>query len=134
MLRTIASRAALLASNACLKMCDLICAGTLKSGFALVRPPGHHAGRAEACGFCFFNNAAIAAQRAINQHGLTRVCIVGEAASSLSAWFLWLTVDMKQTLIFTTATDVKAYFMTPTKFFIYPCIDRAMVLLSVKMV
>jgi hypothetical protein len=70
----------------------------------------------------------------LNQHGLTRVCIVGEAASSLSAWFLWLTVDMKQTLIFTTATDVKAYFMTPTKFFIYPCIDRAMVLLSVTMV
>jgi hypothetical protein len=47
---------------------------------------------------------------------------------------LWLTVDMKQTLIFTTATVVKAYFMTPTKFFIFPYIDRAMVLLSVTMV
>ncbi len=37
------------------------------SDFAVIRPPGHHAGRERAAGFCFFNNIAIAAQKLVNQ-------------------------------------------------------------------
>jgi acetoin utilization deacetylase AcuC-like enzyme len=40
------------------------------------RPPGHHAERARAMGFCLFNNVAIAARRAIDAHGLSRVLIL----------------------------------------------------------
>jgi acetoin utilization deacetylase AcuC-like enzyme len=44
--------------------------------FAAIRPPGHHAERAHAMGFCFFNHAAVAAQRARERHGCERVAIV----------------------------------------------------------
>jgi len=43
--------------------------------FALGRPPGHHAVFDDAMGFCFFNNAAVAAQHAIDDHGVDRVAI-----------------------------------------------------------
>jgi acetoin utilization deacetylase AcuC-like enzyme len=49
--------------------------GYAKNGFALVRPPGHHATQDRAMGFCLFNNIAIAA-RYLQQQGLTRVMIV----------------------------------------------------------
>ena len=42
-----------------------MCKGELDSGFALVRPPGHHAHCEEDNGFCFFNNASIAANTAL---------------------------------------------------------------------
>ena len=41
----------------------LVAAGTLRNGFGLVRPPGHHAEHNQALGFCFFNNVAIAARQ-----------------------------------------------------------------------
>ncbi|GMU67463.1 MAG: acetoin utilization protein [Acidobacteriota bacterium] len=47
-----------------------------RRAFAAVRPPGHHAERALAMGFCWFGNAALAAERARRNHGLERVAIV----------------------------------------------------------
>ncbi len=46
------------------------------AAFCSVRPPGHHAERARAMGFCFFNNVAVGAAHAIEEHGLERVAIV----------------------------------------------------------
>jgi acetoin utilization deacetylase AcuC-like enzyme len=51
-------------------------AGDRRTAFAAVRPPGHHAERAVAMGFCFFNNAAIAARHARAVHGVERVAIM----------------------------------------------------------
>ncbi len=50
--------------------------GRLDNGFALVRPPGHHATPTRAMGFCLFGNVAIAARAARLDHGLERVAIV----------------------------------------------------------
>lgn len=54
---------------------DAVLAGELRAAFAAVRPPGHHAERATAMGFCFYSNIAIAALHALAHHGLTRVAI-----------------------------------------------------------
>ena len=66
--------AAVLAAGAATAAVDNAMAG--RTGFALVRPPGHHALYASAMGFCLFNNVAVAAQHAIRQHKLERVLIV----------------------------------------------------------
>ena len=50
--------------------------GETDVAFCAVRPPGHHAERAQAMGFCFFNNVAIAARHALDEHGLRRVAII----------------------------------------------------------
>ncbi|HEY8316487.1 MAG TPA: histone deacetylase, partial [Gaiellaceae bacterium] len=48
----------------------------MRGGFALVRPPGHHALRDRAMGFCFFNNIAVAARVVQRELGLARIAIV----------------------------------------------------------
>ncbi len=55
---------------------DLVMKGEVRSAFCAVRPPGHHAERGRAMGFCFFNNIAVAAMHAIQAWGLSRVAIV----------------------------------------------------------
>ncbi len=55
---------------------DEVMRGGVKNAFAALRPPGHHAGIALPMGFCFFNNAAIAARQAQAAHGAERVAIV----------------------------------------------------------
>ena len=67
--------AAVLSVGAGLTAVDKIISGELDNAFAAVRPPGHHAEKDRAMGFCLFNNVAIAARYAINKHKLNRVCI-----------------------------------------------------------
>ena len=55
---------------------DQVLDGSVDNAFAFVRPPGHHAGKENAAGFCIFNNIAIAAMHAILKHRLKRVMIV----------------------------------------------------------
>ena len=68
--------AALYAAGGVIKAVDAVMSGEVESAFALVRPPGHHAMRWEAMGFCLFNNIAIAAKHALNQYQLERILIV----------------------------------------------------------
>jgi acetoin utilization deacetylase AcuC-like enzyme len=69
-------RAALLAAGAGIQAVDLVTGGTHESAFCCVRPPGHHAERAEAMGFCLFGSIAIAALYALQQAGVEKVAII----------------------------------------------------------
>jgi acetoin utilization deacetylase AcuC-like enzyme len=69
-------QAALRAAGAVIAATDAVMAGEMDNAFCAVRPPGHHAERARAMGFCFFNNVAIGAKYALERHGLKRVAIV----------------------------------------------------------
>ena len=69
-------QAALRAAGAAVLGVDRVMAGDVANAFCNVRPPGHHAGRASAMGFCFFNNVAVGAAHALAQHGLERVAIM----------------------------------------------------------
>lgn len=68
--------AAVHAAGAALLAVDEVVGGTADNAFCAVRPPGHHAEKATAMGFCFFNNAAIAARYAQKRHGLERIAII----------------------------------------------------------
>ena len=68
--------AALRAAGAVVLAVELVMTGRVSRAFCNVRPPGHHAERARAMGFCFFNNIAIGAAHALEQWGLERVAIV----------------------------------------------------------
>ena len=67
---------ALLAAGGVLEAVDRIMDGSVRNAIALVRPPGHHAEASRAMGFCFFNNAAVAAEHLVRRHGAKRVLIV----------------------------------------------------------
>lgn len=69
-------QAALRAAGAGVMAVDLVMAGEVRNAFCAVRPPGHHAERAKAMGFCFFNNIAVAVAHALAVHKLARVAIV----------------------------------------------------------
>ncbi len=68
--------AALMAAGAARDATDAVLAGELENAFCAVRPPGHHACRSRAMGFCLFNNVALAARYALERHGLQRVAII----------------------------------------------------------
>ncbi len=66
---------ALTAAGGMLNLVDAILDGKADNGFALVRPPGHHALPGRGMGFCLFNNVAVGAAYALNHKGLSRVLI-----------------------------------------------------------
>ncbi|MBW1922769.1 MAG: histone deacetylase [Deltaproteobacteria bacterium] len=68
--------AALLAAGGLCEAVSRVLEGELDNAFALVRPPGHHAERERAMGFCLFNNVVIAARYAQRSHGIERVLII----------------------------------------------------------
>ena len=68
--------AALVAAGGFLELIKAIMEGKLNNGFAFVRPPGHHAERDRAMGFCLFNNVAIGARYAIQNFSLQKILIV----------------------------------------------------------
>ena len=67
---------ALLAAGSALQMAYEIINGNIDNGFALLRPPGHHAENGMALGFCLFNNVAILTRYLQTQHGLNKIAIV----------------------------------------------------------
>jgi acetoin utilization deacetylase AcuC-like enzyme len=68
-------QAALHAAGAVVLGVDLVMGKEAENVFCNIRPPGHHAERARAMGFCIFNNIAVGAAHALEHHGLQRVAI-----------------------------------------------------------
>jgi len=69
-------RAAYRAAGAVILATELVMEGKVKNAFCSVRPPGHHAERDRAMGFCLFNNIAAGAAHALEAHALERIAIV----------------------------------------------------------
>ena len=67
---------AMLAAGSPLVLADAVVDGAIDNGFALLRPPGHHAEHEFAMGFCLFNNVAILARYLQNHHGLGKIAII----------------------------------------------------------
>ncbi len=68
--------AALYAAGGLITACDAVLEGLVDNAFALVRPPGHHAMRRQAMGFCLFNNVAVAVRHLQAARGLKRLAII----------------------------------------------------------
>ncbi|HNV88410.1 MAG TPA: histone deacetylase family protein [Methylotenera sp.] len=68
--------AALHASGAVVLATDLVITGKAKNAFCCVRPPGHHAGRANSAGFCIFNHIAVGVAHAMSQYPIKRAAII----------------------------------------------------------
>lgn len=69
-------QAALRAAGAVVHATDLVLTHQHRVAFCNIRPPGHHALRSQAMGFCFFNNVAVGAAHALEHYGLHRVAII----------------------------------------------------------
>ncbi|MBU1568003.1 MAG: histone deacetylase [Proteobacteria bacterium] len=65
-----------LAAGGCLELADQIMKGGLDQGFAMIRPPGHHAEPGRGSGFCIFNNVAVTAEYLRRRYHLSRILIV----------------------------------------------------------
>ncbi|KAG0046497.1 Histone deacetylase 4 [Gryganskiella cystojenkinii] len=65
------STAAKVAAGSLITLVDQVVTGRCKNGFAIIRPPGHHAEEDEAMGFCFFNNVGVAANLTLQKYPLT---------------------------------------------------------------
>ena len=65
-----------IAAGAGIALADRLMAGEIDNGFSLARPPGHHAERALALGFCLFNNVAVLARYLQRRHGLEKILIL----------------------------------------------------------
>src|SRR4051812_1764049 len=65
-----------LAVGGCIAAVDAVLDGAVRNAYALVRPPGHHAGPAGGCGYCIFSNVALAALHLRRARGVERVAIV----------------------------------------------------------
>lgn len=68
--------ATLHASGAAVLATDLVMQNKVHNAFCCVRPPGHHAGRANSAGFCIFNNIAVGVAHAMEQYKIKRVAII----------------------------------------------------------
>lgn len=68
--------AALHAAGGAVQLVDLLLSGAAPTGMSALRPPGHHAEPGRSMGFCLFNNVAVAAQHALDAHGLERVLVL----------------------------------------------------------
>jgi histone deacetylase 6 len=66
----------LLACGSTIELVDSILDGKCQNGMAIIRPPGHHAMKAEFNGYCFFNNVAVAATHALDNKGINKILIV----------------------------------------------------------
>ncbi len=65
-----------LAAGGCLVLADAILTGEIDRGFALVRPPGHHAEHGRGMGFCILNNIALTARYLLEKYSLERILII----------------------------------------------------------
>lgn len=68
--------ACLHASGAAVSAIDWVMQSKHRRAFCCTRPPGHHAGKSHAAGFCIFNHVAVAVAHALDEHRLTRVAII----------------------------------------------------------
>jgi acetoin utilization deacetylase AcuC-like enzyme len=68
--------AAVTAVGSSIDLTKEVISGNLRNGFALLRPPGHHALSNRSMGFCLFGNISIAAKAALNQTRIKKVAIV----------------------------------------------------------
>jgi len=68
--------AALHAAGAVVLATDLVMTGKAPNAFCCIRPPGHHAGRANSAGFCIFNNVAVGVAHAMTKHDIQRAAII----------------------------------------------------------
>jgi acetoin utilization deacetylase AcuC-like enzyme len=71
-----ANKAARFALGSSIDLMDSILTGQVDNGFAIIRPPGHHAMHDEPNGYCYFNNAAVLAKLALEKYNMKRVVII----------------------------------------------------------